>query len=122
LRAARRGTARRARPKNDEFWRASRSLAATLDRYHQQPARSQITLDVPEDTLPERVVDFLTDLGGHIADAAGTVAHAVSNLGREAGKGFFDGLGAPLLLGAGGIVALYLLLRHRDQRDPVEGE
>jgi hypothetical protein len=108
--------------KNDEFWRASRSLATTLDRYHQQPARSQITLDVPDEGLPERVVDFLTDLGGHIADAAGTVAHAVSDLGREAGKGFFDGLGVPLLLGAGGIAALWLLLRHRDHRNSVEGE
>jgi hypothetical protein len=109
-------------PKNDGFWRASRSLAAALDRYHQQPARSEITLDVPEEGLPERVVDFLTDLGGHIADAAGTVAHAVSDLGREAGRGFFDGLGVPLLLGAGGIAALWLVLRHRDHRNSVEGE
>jgi hypothetical protein len=109
-------------PKNDGFWRASRSLAAALDRYHQQPARGQITLDVPEEGLPERVVDFLTDLGGHIADAAGTVAHAVSDLGREAGKGFFNGLGVPLALGAGGLVTLWLLLRHRDHHDLVEGE
>jgi len=108
-------------PKNDGFWRASQSLAAALDRYHQQPTRSQITLDVPDESLPDRVVDFLTDLGGHIADAAGTVAHAVKDLGHEAGKGFFDGLGGPLFLGASGIVALWLLLRHRDHRDPVEG-
>jgi hypothetical protein len=119
---AKTGNASDVYPRNDEFWRASRSLAATLDRYHQRPARSQITLDVPDESLPERVVDFLTDVGGHIADAAGTVAHAINDLGREAGKGFFDGLGGPLLLGASGIVALWLLLRHRDHRDPVEGE
>jgi hypothetical protein len=111
-------------PQNDGFWRASRSLAAALDRYGQRPTRSQITLDVPdvpEESLPERVVDFLTDLGGRMADAAGTVAHAVKDLGREAGKGFFDGLGGPLVLSAGGILALWLLLRHRDHRDAVEG-
>jgi hypothetical protein len=108
--------------KNDGFWRTSRSLAAALDRYHQRPARSQITLDVTEESLPERVVDFLTDIGGHIADAAGTVAHAINDLGREAGKGFFDGLGMPLVLGAGGILALWLLFRHRDHHELVEGE
>jgi len=67
------------------------------------------------------VVDFLSEIGGQIADAAGTVAHAVKGLGREAGKGFFDGLGGPLVLGAGGAFALWLLFRHRDHRDPVEG-
>jgi hypothetical protein len=108
-------------PKNDGFWRLSRSLAAALDRYGQRPLRTQITLDVPEEGVPERVVDFLTDLGGRMADAAGTVAHAVKDLGREAGKGFFDGLGGPLVLSAGGILALWLLLRHRDHRDPVQG-
>lgn len=111
-------------PKNDGFWRASRSLAAALDRYHQRPARSQITLDITEESLPERVIDFLTDLGGHIADAAGTVSHAINDLGREAGKGFFDGLGMPLVVGAAGVAALWLLLRHRhrDHRNQVEGE
>jgi len=119
---AKSGNANDVYPKNDGFWRASRSLAAALDRYHQRPPRSQITLDVPDESLPERVVDFLTGLGGHIADAAGTVAHAINDLGREAGKGFFDGLGMPLALGAGGLVALWLLLRHRDHHELVEGE
>jgi hypothetical protein len=119
--AAKSGKASDVYPKNDRFWRASRSLASVLDRHHQQPAPSHITLDGPDESLPDRVLDFLTDLGGHIADAAGTVAHAVKDLGREAGKGFFDGLGGPLVLGVSGIVALWLLLRHRDHRDPVEG-
>jgi hypothetical protein len=119
---AKSGNASDVYPRNDGFWRASRSLAAALDRYHQRPPRSQITLDVPDESLPERVVDFLTGLGGHIADAAGTVAHAINDLGREAGKGFFDGLGMPLALGAGGLVALWLLLRHRDHHELVEGE
>jgi len=104
-------------PKNHEFWRASRSLATTLDRFHQRPAPNQLTLDVPEEGLPERLLDFAKDIGGHIADAAGAVAHAVGDLGREAGKGFFDGLGVPLLVGAGGLVTLWLLLRRPDHAE-----
>jgi hypothetical protein len=104
-------------PRNHEFWRTSRSLAATLDRFRQRPTPSQLAFDLPEESLPERVVDFLSDLGGHIADAADSVVHAVGNLGREAGKGFFDGLGVPLFLGASGVVALWLLLRHSNHAE-----
>ena len=104
-------------PKNHEFWRASRSLATTLDRFHQRPAPSQLTMELPEESLPERLFDFAKDIGGHISDAAGAVAHAVGDLGREAGKGFFGGLGVPLLVGAGGLVTLWLLLRRPDHAE-----
>jgi hypothetical protein len=104
-------------PKNHEFWRASRSLATTLDHFHERPAPGQITLDLPEERLPDRLLDFARDIGGQIADAAGAVAHAVGNIGREAGKGFFDGLGVPLLIGAGGLVTLWLLLRRPDRAE-----
>jgi hypothetical protein len=104
-------------PKNHEFWRASRSLATTLDHFDQRPAPSQLALDVPEERLPERLLDFARDLGGHIADAAGAVAHAVGDIGREAGKGLFDGLGVPLLIGASGLVTLWLLLRRPDRAE-----
>jgi len=101
-------------PKNHEFWRASRSLATTLDHFHQRPAPSQLTLELPEESLPERILDFARDIGENVADAAGAVAHAVSNLGRDAGKGFFDGLGVPLLIGTGGLAVLWLLFSRRD--------
>jgi len=104
-------------PKNHEFWRASRSLATTLDHCHQRPVPSQLTMELPEESLPERLFDFAKDIGGHISDAAGAVAHAVGDLGREAGKGFFGGLGVPLLVGAGGLVTLWLLLRRPDHAE-----
>jgi hypothetical protein len=100
--------------KNHELWRASQSLAITLDRHHQRPIPSGLTLDVPEESLPERILDFVKELPGQIAEAAGAVAYAVGRIGREAGAGFFDGLGVPILVGAGGIVALWLLLRRTD--------
>jgi hypothetical protein len=103
--------------KNPEFWRASLSLATTLGHFNQRPIASRLALDVPEESLPERILDFVKELPGQIADAAGAVAHAVGTIGREAGKGFFDGLGVPLLLGAGGVVALWLLLRSRDYQE-----
>jgi hypothetical protein len=107
-------------PKNTEFWRASLSLATTLGVFGQQPAPSQLLLDSPEDSsksLPERLLDAAKDLPAQIADAAGAIAHAVGGLGREAGAGFFDGLAGPLIVGAGGLVALWLLLRHNDRED-----
>lgn len=107
-------------PKNTEFWRASLALATTLGVFGQQPAPSQLLLDSPEDSsksLPERLLDAAKDLPAQIADAAGAIAHAVGGLGREAGAGFFDGLAGPLIVGAGGLVALWLLLRHNDRED-----
>jgi hypothetical protein len=103
--------------KNHEFWRASLSLATTLGHYNQRPVPSQLTLDVPEEGIPERLLDFVKELPGQIADAAGAVAHAVGKIGREAGAGFFDGLGVPLLIGTGGLVALWLLLRRPDHQE-----
>ena len=100
--------------KNHELWRASLSLATTLDRLHQRPTPAGLTLDVPEESLPERILDFVKELPGQIADAAGAVAHAVGRIGREAGAGFFDGLGVPILVGGGGLLALWLLLRRTD--------
>ena len=112
---ARTGNSRDVYPKNDAFWRTSRSLATTLDASHQQPTPSQLWIDTPEDAekrLPERLLEFAKDLPGRIADAAGAVAHAVNDIGREAGAGFFGGLGVPLLVGTGGLVVLWLLLRR----------
>jgi hypothetical protein len=104
--------------KNHEFWRASQSLATTLGRIHPRPVPpSKLTLDVPEEGLGDRLLDFVKDLPGQIADAAGAVADAVGTLGRDAGAGFFEGLGVPLLIGAGGLVALWLLLRRPDRRE-----
>jgi len=102
-------------PKNHEFWRASRSLATTLDRFQQRPAPSQLTLELPEESLPERLLDFARDIGEHVADAAGAVAHTVGNIGRDAGKGFFDSLGMPLLIGTGGLAVLWLLFSRRNR-------
>ena len=103
-------------PKNDAFWRASRSLANTLGAFHRQPPLSQLLIDTPEaeKSLSERLLEFAKELPGQIADAAGAVAHAVNDIGREAGSGFFGGLGVPLLVGAGGLLALWLLLRRTD--------
>jgi hypothetical protein len=107
-------------PRNFEFWRAARSLAAALDRSGAPPVPSRLVLDSPEASsrsLGERLLEAAKALPGQIADAAGSVAHAVGNFAHDAGAGAFSGLGKPLLVGGGVLLGLYLLLRNCDHRE-----
>jgi hypothetical protein len=102
-------------PKNPEFWRASLSMANTLVALGQKPTPSQLSLDVPDESLPDRLLDVAKNLGEQIADAASSVAHVVGNIAHEAGAGLFSGFGTPLLVGLGGLAVLWLLFSHRDR-------
>jgi hypothetical protein len=103
--------------KNHEFWRASRSLASTLDRFDQRPTSGRLTLDLPQESIPERLFDAAKGLGGQIVDAAGAVVQAVGNVAHSvanrAGSGFFDGFGVPLLAVGGGLALMWLLFGRR---------
>lgn len=107
--------------RNHEFWRASLSLATTLGRFDQRPTPSQLTLDVPEEDFSGRIWDFVTTLTDPIGQAVNAVARAVGNVAHkaahEAGAGFFDSFGVPILIGAGGLVVLWLLLRRNDDAE-----
>jgi hypothetical protein len=92
-------------PKNHEFWREAFELAQTLDLFNELPTKFDIAIDVVKD-VPDR-----------IAHAVGDVARAVGNVAHEAGKGLLSSLGAPLLIGGGAVLGLFLLLRRGARRE-----
>lgn len=95
-------------PKNHEFWRETLGLATNLGVWHEVPS--------PFELAVESTKQAVSDLPGRIADAAGTVAHAIGNIAHEAGSGLLSGLGKPLLIGGGVLIAAIWLLRsHRSQ-------
>jgi hypothetical protein len=94
-------------PKNHEFWRAIRSFSIALGALGEAPSPYEL-VDTPK---PEP-----SDLPSRIADIAGTVANAISNIAHDAGAGLASGLGKPLLIGGGVVLGLILLLHSTRDR------
>ena len=98
-------------PKNHEFWRATRSLSIALGLLGEAPSPYELVNTSVDTPKPEA-----SDLQTRIADIAGTVAHAISNIAHEAGAGLASGLGKPLLIGGGVLLSLILLLQSTRDR------
>ncbi|HEU4731287.1 MAG TPA: hypothetical protein VFT22_25510 [Kofleriaceae bacterium] len=94
-------------PRNHELWRAMHALSMTLG-----------VLDAPPTpyVLPDVPRAAVADLPSRIADAAGTVAQAISKFAHDAGTGLAAGLGKPLLIGGGVLLGLILLLHSTHDR------
>jgi len=97
-------------PKNWEFWHESFGLATNLAAWEELPTPFELAFDSTSKAIH--------DLPGTLADVAGAVAQAVGNVAQKAGAGLLSGLGKPLLIGGGVLVAAILLLRSG--RSPVE--
>ncbi|MEO7733336.1 MAG: hypothetical protein ABIY55_20410 [Kofleriaceae bacterium] len=100
---ARKGRSDDVYPKNWEFWHESIGLATNLAVWEEAPSKFDLALDSTKQAL--------SDLPGRIADAAGAVAEAVGHVAHEAGAGLLSGLGKPILIGGGVLLAAILLLR-----------
>lgn len=96
-------------PKNNQLWRATRSLATTLGVLGAVPS--------PYEPMVDATKQAASDLPGRIASAAETVAHAIGKIAHEAGAGMLSGLGKPLLIGGGVLLGLVLLLRSGRGRE-----
>jgi hypothetical protein len=95
-------------PKNWEFWHESIGLATNLAIWEEAPSSFELIADSTKQALH--------DLPGRIADAAGAVAQAVGHVAQEAGAGLLSGLGKPLLIGGGVLLAAILILRTNHSR------
>lgn len=108
---ARKGKSDEVYLKNWEFWHESIGLATNLAVWEEAPSAFDLALDSTKQALH--------DLPGRIADAAGAVAQAVGHVAHEAGAGLLSGLGKPILIGGGVLIAAVLLLRSGRSRAEV---
>ena len=99
--------------KNNEFWRALQATAIQVALADEAPSSWDLAKGAIADSvthLPETVKHAASEG----VDLVASAAHAVGKVANEAGKGLFQGFGAPLLIGAG-ILGVALVLRRRDE-------
>lgn len=110
---ARKGDPSAVYAKNNEFWRTLSSTAIQVAVADEAPTKWDLAKDAIKDSvthLPENMKHAASDG----VDLVASAAHAVGKVANEAGKGLFQGLGAPLLVGAG-LLGLFLVSRNRHE-------
>lgn len=107
-------------PDNRDLWlRHTDKLSVRLSQLRVLPSKRAMMLDAIGDAaraLPSRLLrastgGLLTAGGGAVADAAGDALEAAAELASRPVKGFFSGLGTPLLIGAGLLAAIVIVPR-----------
>jgi hypothetical protein len=98
-------------PKNDPFWRALVDVAVHVAVADEAPTRWDLMIESVKESaahLPQTLGKVASKGAELISDAA----HAVGKVAGEAGKGLFEGVGTPVLIGVG-LVGLYFITRSR---------
>jgi len=102
-------------PKNNAFWRALSRTAIQVALADEAPSSWDLAMSAVKDSvahLPETVKHAASEGADFVASAA----HAVGKVAGEAGKGLFQGFGAPLLIGAG-LLGLFLVTRSHEAKE-----
>jgi len=106
--------------KNNEFWREVPNVAAKITEAGERPTKTDLILGSLADSiahLPDTIGDAARAVAQAASNIAGKAANAAGHVAGEAGKGFFSGVGGPLVLGAAGVLGIYLLTRRRSHED-----
>lgn len=107
-------------PKNHRFWRTIESVAIHVSASNQYGLTdAQVWMASVGESLQvmgERTKALATAIAASVRDGAADVVHGAGKILNEGARGLLGGLGTPLLIG-GGIVAAFLLLRGRGDRE-----
>ena len=102
--------------KNNEFWRELQEVAIQTAVSDEAPGKWDMVVGSLK-TSVTRLPENLGAAAGKGADLLAEAAHAVGHVVNEAGKGLLEGLGAPVLIGAGLLGVVLLVRGHHDGRE-----
>ncbi len=98
--------------KNNQFWRTLSDTAVYVSVADEAPSKWDLAVESVKDSV-KHLPDTLSHAAHETAEVVGSAAHAVGRVAQEAGKGLFEGLGTPLLIGAG-LLGLFLITRSHE--------
>ena len=96
--------------KNNEFWRELQEVAIQIAVSDEAPSK----WDMVVDSVKTSITHLPENLGAAASkgvDLVGEAANALGKVVNEAGKGLLNGLGTPILIGAG-LLGVYLISRN----------